>query len=78
MILSTLLNLQLLMATAVISGEIAYSCNYEDRRLSSDSDGRCPDYNDLKMKTFAPGCYSKSALNSPGSYSLSFDDCIAQ
>ena len=61
-----------------INGEIAYHCNYEERRLSSDSDGHCPSYQSLKIKTFAPGCYSQSLLNSSGSYSLSSEDCIAE
>lgn len=59
-----------------INDEIAYHCNYEDLSLKSDSDRRCPDYERLKIKTFPPGCYSKSALNNSGSYSLSSEDCV--
>ena len=66
-----------------INGEIAYRCNYEAPGLTSDSDRRCPDYERLKIKTFPPGCYSKSVLNNSGlnnsgSYSLSSEDCVIE
>ena len=61
-----------------INGEIAFCCNYAGRRLSTDSDGRCQGYQRLKVKTFAPDCYSKSAVNRYGSYSLSSADCVVE
>jgi len=61
-----------------INGDIAYSCKYEEGRLRGDSDGRCPGYEKLRIKTFAPGCYSKSELDSSGSYPLASKKCIAE
>lgn len=61
-----------------LNGEIGYYCEFEKHSLIPDSDKRCPQYDQLKKKTYRTGCYSLSKLNSSGSYDITTADCVLE
>ena len=58
-----------------INGGIGYQCHYQDKRVKTESDKRCPAFEKLRRQTYQAGCYSKSKLNWSDSYDVAFDDC---
>jgi hypothetical protein len=58
-----------------LNGKIGYHCQYADQVLSGDSDSRCPDFGQLKKKSFQAGCYSQSKLNASDSYEAAYAGC---
>lgn len=59
-------------------GKVGFQCRYAEGALSSNSDPRCPGYQQLRRKTFQAGCYSQSELNSSGSYQPASADCVME
>lgn len=74
-----------------LNGNVGYHCRYENGSLSGKGnsengsigahtnvqlyDRRCPDFLQLKKKTYQSGCYSQSKLNSSDSYDVSMPSC---
>jgi hypothetical protein len=50
-----------------LNNKIGYHCQYTQQVLNTDSDMRCPKFDQLKIKTYQAGCYSQSKLNTSGS-----------
>ncbi len=59
-----------------LHGDIGYHCEYKLKKLTEDSDNRCPRYETLKKKTYQAGCYNLSKLNRSDSYDVSSNECI--
>lgn len=57
---------------------IGYHCEFENLSLIQNSDKRCPQYDQLKKKTYQAGCLSKSKYNSSGSYDRATVDCVLE
>ena len=58
-----------------LNGNVGYHCQYENGSLSGKNDSRCPNFLQLKKKTYQSGCYSQSELNNSDSYDVSMPSC---
>lgn len=58
-----------------LNGKLAYRCQYKNNILKDNTHNRCPDFSQLKKKTYHSGCYNKSKLNRSGSYEVTSSDC---
>jgi hypothetical protein len=61
-----------------ISGEVAYHCRYTGGASASDNDGRCPEYDQLTIKTYRAGCLSEATLNVSNSLYPVSADCVLE
>lgn len=58
-----------------VDGKVSYHCQYSAGLQDKRNDARCPDFKNIMTKSYQPGCYSKTKLNTSNYYGSTLAGC---